>query len=213
MVTEDGSATAFNTPEGISVLEFWKRLLDAGVYEAGFEQGLGESVDPFVTGRVAMLYNGPWMLSTYERYGDDLHFGVVPPPAGPNGDQGSVMGGFGLMIPAAAQHPEEAWEFMKWWLAEPENALLWSQTSRNITGNLAALEDPYFQEDPYLPAFIETLNFARIRPPFPGYSPMEIDALIPAAQLFMQGQISAEDALNQAQQQGDIILQENNEIS
>ena len=213
MVTDDGSATSFNNEQGLSVLNFWQELLDAGVYEVGFEQGLGESVDPFVTGRIAMIYNGPWMLSTYETYGDELTFGVVPPPAGPNGDTGSVMGGFGLVIPAAAQHPDEAWEFMKWWLAQPENALLWAQTSRNIPGNLEALEDPYFQDDPYLPAFIETLQVARIRPPFAGYSPMEVDALIPAAQLFLQGGISAEDALAQAQQQGDIILVENNEVS
>lgn len=213
MLTDDGQLTDFNNEMGLSVLNFWKKLLDDGVYEPGFEQGLGESVDPFVTGRVAMLYNGPWMLSTYEKYGDDLHFGVVPPPAGPDGDMGSVMGGFGLVIPTGAQHPDEAWEFMKWWLAQPENALTWAQTSKNIPGNLEALNDPYFQEDPYLPAFIETLEIARIRPPFAGYSPMEVDALIPQAQLFLQGQVTAEEALNQAQQQGDPILQENNAVS
>src|SRR5690606_10429066 len=43
MFTDDGTATAFNSPEGLEVLEFWQSLLDAGVYEPGF----GEGVDAF----------------------------------------------------------------------------------------------------------------------------------------------------------------------
>jgi multiple sugar transport system substrate-binding protein len=191
-------------------LDFWNRLVNEHrVYEPGFETGLGEGQDAFVTGKVAMQYNGPWMLNFYKSYGDELEFGVVPPPAGPNGDQGSVMGGFGLAIPAGAQHPDEAWEFIKWWLAEPENALEWAKVSGNIPGNLEALEDPYFQEDPYLSPFVETLKFAKIRPPVAGYSPMEVDALIPQLQLFMAGNVSAEDALSTAQLDGDLILEEN----
>jgi multiple sugar transport system substrate-binding protein len=150
------------------------------------------------------------MITTYQRYGDDLDFGIVPPPAGPNGDQGSVMGGFGLVIPTAAEHPDEAWEFMKWWLAQPENALLWAQTSFNIPGNLETIQDPFFQDDAFWKPILDTLEFASIRPPFAGYSPMETDALIPALQLFMLGQLSAEDALSQAQQDGDVILEMEN---
>jgi multiple sugar transport system substrate-binding protein len=210
MLSEDNTLTNFNSEAGLAVLEYWNRLVNEnGVYETGFESGLGEGQDAFVTGKVAMQYNGPWMLNFYKSYGDELEFGVVPPPAGPNGDQGSVMGGFGLAIPASAQQPDAAWEFISWWLAEPENALEWAKVSNNIPGNLEALEDPYFQEDPYLKPFIDTLEFATIRPPVPGYSPMEVDALIPQLQLFMAGNVSAEDALNIAQLDGDLILEEN----
>lgn len=210
MMTEDNLKTNFNSEAGLAVLDFWNRLVNEHkVYEPGFETGLGEGQDAFVTGKVAMQYNGPWMLNFYKSYGDELEFGVVPPPAGPNGDQGSVMGGFGLAIPSGAQHPDEAWEFIKWWLAEPANALEWSKVSGNIPGNLAALEDPYFQEDPYLKPFVDTLTFATIRPPVAGYSPMEVDALIPQLQLYMAGSVSAQDALNLAQTDGDLILEEN----
>jgi multiple sugar transport system substrate-binding protein len=211
MVTEDGAQTNFNNEQGLAVLNFWDQLLNEDrVYQIGFEEGLGNESDAFVTGKVAMLYTGPWMITTYQRYGDDLDFGIVPPPAGPNGDQGSVMGGFGLVIPTAAEHPDEAWEFMKWWLAQPENALLWAQTSFNIPGNLETIQDPFFQDDAFWKPILDTLEFASIRPPFAGYSPMETDALIPALQLFMLGQLSAEDALSQAQQDGDVILEMEN---
>jgi multiple sugar transport system substrate-binding protein len=210
MLNEDNTATNFNNELGLSVLNFWGQLLNEDrVYELGFEAGLGEGQDAFVTGRVAMQYNGPWMLNFYKSYGDELDFGVVPPPAGPNGDQGSVMGGFGLAISATTEQPDAAWEFVKWWLAEPANAVEWARVSSNIPGNLEALEDPFFQEDPYLKPFVDTLLVARIRPPVPGYAPMEGDALIPQLQLFMAGNISAEEALQLAQEQGDLILMEN----
>jgi multiple sugar transport system substrate-binding protein len=210
MLTEDGSATNFNNEQGLAVLSFWDALVNEDrVYEPGFEAGLGEGQDAFVTGRMAMQYNGPWMLNFYKSYGDELDFGVVPPPAGPDGDQGSVMGGFGLAISATTEKADAAWEFVSWWLADPANALEWAKVSSNIPGNLEALEDPYFQEDPYLKPFIDTLLVAEIRPPVAGYSPMEVDALIPQLQLFMAGDLSAEEALQIAQEQGDLALFEN----
>lgn len=210
ILTEDNTQTNFNNEAGLAVLKFWDELVNVDkVYEQGFEAGLGEGQDAFVTGRVAMQYNGPWMLNFYKSYGDQLNFGVVPPPAGPNGDQGSVMGGFGLAIPASTDKAEAAWDFVSWWLAQPENAVEWAKVSSNIPGNLEALNDPFFQEDPYLKPFIDTLLFARIRPPVAGYSPMEVDALIPQLQLFMAGDLTAEEALRIAQEQGDIVLQEN----
>lgn len=208
MLADDGSKTNFNNEKGLEVLNFLARLLNEDrVYQVGFEEGLGGQTDAFVTGKVAMLYTGPWMITTYQKYGEDLDFGIVPPPAGPRGDRGSVMGGFGLIIPTAAEHPDEAWEFMKWWLAEPENALLWARTSFNIPGNLEAVQDPFFQDDPFWKPILDTLEFAKIRPPYAGYAPMEIDALIPALQLFRLGELTAEEALARAQQEGDAILE------
>lgn len=209
MLSDDGTKTAFNSSEGLEVLKYWKSLLDAGVYELGFDTESESGQDTFVTGQVAMTFTGPWMINTYKQYGDDLNFGIIPPPAGPDGDKGTVMGGFGLIIPTAAQNKDAAWEFVKWWLAQPENALKWAQTSFNLPGNVEAVESTYFQDDPYYRPVVEALEFAQIRPPVPGYSPMEIDALIPNLQLFMEGKVSAEEALIRAQRDGDRILAEN----
>lgn len=213
MLSEDGTKTGFNSEQGKQVLQFWDKLLNEDkVYKVGFEQGLGEGTDAFVTGKLAMQYTGPWMLSTYKKYGKDLDFGIVPPPAGPNGDKGSVMGGFGLVIPEGAKHKEEAWEFIKWWTANKDNALLWAKTSLNMPGLKEALEDPFFKDDPFWQPFMETLEFAKIRPAHPGYSVMENDGLIPNLQLFQQGEQSLEDTLNKAQSQGDKLLADNADV-
>ncbi|MDQ0062666.1 ABC transporter substrate-binding protein [Paenibacillus harenae] len=209
MLTDDGK-TNFNNEQGKQVLELWDRMLNKDkVYKVGFEQGLGEGTDAFVTGKLAMQYTGPWMLSTYKKYGKDLDFGIVPPPAGPNGDKASVMGGFGLVIPEGSKHQAEAWEFVKWWTANKDNALLWAKTSFNIPGYKPALEDPFFQDDPFWKPILDTLEFAKIRPQHPGYSVMEGDALTPNLQLLQQGKQSIEDTLSKAQSQGDKLLGDN----
>jgi len=210
MLTEDGKKTAFNSPEGLMVLNFWDRLLNEDkVYKVGFESGLGNDVDAFATGKVAMTYTGPWMLSTYKEYGKDLEFGIVPPPAGPNGDRGGMIGGFGLVIPSASKHKEEAWELMKWWLAEPENATMFGKVSLNIPGSKVAAQDEFFSaEDSLYKPFVETFEFAKIRPPVEQYSNMETKALIPQLQLFVEGKLTAEEALKKAQEMGDKILAE-----
>ncbi|ANE48690.1 ABC transporter substrate-binding protein [Paenibacillus swuensis] len=210
MLNADNTATNFNNEQGKAVLDLWDRMLNKDkVYKLGFETGLGEGTDAFVTGKLAMQYNGPWNLSTYKKFGKDLDFGVVAPPAGPNGDQASIMGGFGLVIPAGAKNKEEAWEFIKFWTANKDNALLWAKTSLNIPGFKPALEDPFFTEDPNLKPFIETLNTAKIRPQHSGYSVMEDDALLPNLDLFLNGKLSAEDTLKKAQQRGDQLLKDN----
>lgn len=209
MLTEDGK-TDFNNEQGKQVLEFWDRLMNKDkVYKVGFELGLGEGQDAFVTGKVAMLYSGPWMLSTYNKYGKDLDYGIVPPPAGPNGDKGSVMGGFGLVIPEGSKHKEEAWEFIKWWTANKDNALLWAKTSLNLPGYKPSMEDPFFKDDPKWQPFLETLEFAKVRPNHPGYSVMETDALAPNLQLNQQNKMSIDETLKKSQEEGDKMLKDN----
>lgn len=208
MVTEDGLNSTFNNEKGLAVLDYWSLLMEDGVYQLGFESGLGDGVDAFATGKVAMTYSGPWMLSTYNTYGKDLEYGIAPPPAGPNGDKGALLGGFGLVIPSKAKNKDAAWEFMKWWLAVPENAAEYCKMSLNIPGTISATADAFYAEDDLYTPFIETFEFAKIRPPFPQYANMETKAVIPQLQLFMEGKIDAEEALSKAQQMADKILKE-----
>jgi multiple sugar transport system substrate-binding protein len=210
MLNADNTKTAFNSPQGLRVLEFWNQLLNKDkIYETGFGRGEGNAQDPFVTGKIAMMYSGPWMINGYKKFGKDLDFGIVQPPSGPTGAKGGGMGGFGLAITQASKQKDAAWEFVKWWLADPKNALLWGKSSNNIPGNLRAANDAHFQKDPLWKGITDTLRFATIRPPVPGYPPMEGQALIPNVQLFLEGKQDAKAALQKAQETGDRILADN----
>ncbi|MFC3918708.1 ABC transporter substrate-binding protein [Deinococcus metalli] len=172
MLTPDGKKTAFNSPAGLKVLEFWDTLLNKDkVYEIGFGRGEGNAQDPFVTGKIAMGYNGPWNISSYRKYGKELDFGIAPPPKGPTGAQGAGMGGFGLALTQASKNKDAGWDFIKWWLATPANALMWGKSSNNIPGNLRAAGDAYFQKDAFWKPITDTLKFATIRRPCPAIHP------------------------------------------
>lgn len=204
LLNDDETKTAFNSPEGLEVLAFWQSLLDAGVYQQGF----GDTGDAFAEGRTAMKLDGPWALSTLDKV-DGLSYGVAQPPQGPDGDTGAYMGGFGLVIPEGAKNAEGAWEFMKWWTTEAENGVAFGEISGWIPANIDAANDPFFTEDEHYAAFIETMNYAQARPNVQGFSDVEGKALVPALERFLSGEISAEQALSDAQEQGDQILAKN----
>jgi multiple sugar transport system substrate-binding protein len=210
MLTSDLTKTNFNNEKGKQVLDFWDQLINKDkVYKVGFEKGLGDGTDAFATGKTAMLFTGPWNISSYKKFGKDLDFGIVPAPVGPNGDKGSVMGGFSLVIPEGSKNKEAAWEFEKWWLAQPENALLYAKTSMNLPGNKKAIVDPFFAADPFWKPILDSLEFAKIRPQHPGYSVMEGDGLQANLDLFLQGRQDAATTLKKAQEQGDKLLDQN----
>lgn len=204
LLNDDQTETAFNSPEGLEVLEFWQSLLDADVYQQGF----GDTGDSFAEGKTAMKLDGPWALSTLDKV-DGLDYGVVQPPAGPDGDKGAYMGGFGLVIPEGAKNAEGAWEFMKWWTTQPENGVAFGEIAGWIPANIEAANDPYFTEDEHYAAFIEAMDYAQTRPNVQGFSDVEGKALVPALERFLSGEISAEQALKDAQEQGDQILAQN----
>lgn len=204
LLTEDGTKTAYDSPEGVEVLDFWKSLMDDGVYTNGF----GDSNDVFAAGQAAMKYDGPWDVPNLDK-ADDLDWAVTEPVAGPGGDKGAVMGGFGLAIPTGAKQADGAWAFEKWWATKAENGVDFAKISGWIPANRASANDPFFTDDPRYAGFVKTLEYAKVRPDVPGYSDVEGKALTPALEKFMSGQLTAEQALAQAAKQGDQILQEN----
>ena len=201
MLNADGTATAFNNEHGLAVLDLWKNLLDNKVYQPGF----GEGVDAFAEGKAAMMYDGPWDLAKYDAV-DGLDYGVAEPLSGPDGDKGANMGGFALAMPQGAKDSEGAWAFMKWWAANTQNSVDFGKISGNIPAIKAAANDEYFTSDEHYAAIIKTLDYATIRPTVPGYPDMESKALVPALQKFMAGELTAQQALDQGQSQGDEVL-------
>lgn len=201
--TVDPAVAAFNNEKGLEVLNYWDQLMNEDkVYELGFEDAFGG--DGFKAGKVALSYNGPWSIQGYKDAG--LDFGVLEPPAGPNGDKFTGMGGFGLVIPNKAKNVDEAWEFIKWWTTQPENGVSFAKTSMNLPANIEAAADPYFMEDEHLKIFSVTMPYANIRSKAPSYSDFENLATIAQLQKFMAGEVTAEKALAEAEKQGNKIL-------
>lgn len=195
--------TAFNSPEGLEVLNFWDKLLHKDkVYDIGFEDGFGGN--GFKAGKVAITYDGPWSLADYKKA--NIDFGVMEAPVGPKGDKGAYTGGFGLVIPKGAKNADASWSFIKWWTTNPENGVNFAKISGWLPANKKAANDSYFTQSEQYAPFVKALDYATIRPKNTGYSDVEGLALIPQLQKFVAKEISAQGALKQAQTQGDKIF-------
>ena len=137
-LSADGKTCTLNGRPIVEALEWLTGVYDdlGGVkqvdaFNATFQ---GNDLDPFITGKVAMIVNGNWMLNTIATYKPDMNFGVAPAPvpawrlekarADPNFHAYLTWsGGFSWAIPASARHPELAWEFVHW-MSSPEAARL-----------------------------------------------------------------------------------------
>lgn len=206
LIEDNNKSIKFNNAEGQSVLNLWDELENTlNVYSRGFD----DDGSKFAAGKMAMMYDGPWALSNLNKV-DGLNYGVSLPLEGPNGDKGSIMGGFGLVIPQKANNENGAWDFMKWWTTKPENGIEFAKISGWLPANKVATQNDYFTKDPYYSVFVEALENAKTRPTVKGYSTIEDLALRPQLENFMNGNVSAEKALSTVDKEGNRILEEEN---
>lgn len=203
--TETDPATcAFNSEAGLKVLNFWDEMINQEkVYEIGFNEAYNNQA--FIAGKAAMMVSGPWDLNAVKEAG--INLGIVPCPAG-DGGYASCLGGFGLAIPALAAHPREAMDFIEWWACSAENSVLFTKINGYLPANVNAAEDPYIKDDEHLSAMFNAFQYGHIRPKTLGYASMESLAMTPQWQLFVNGEITAEEALKTAEEQGNAVLAE-----
>lgn len=196
---------AFNNEAGLAVLNFWDQMLNKDkVYETGFNEAYNGNA--FAAGKAAIYVSGPWDLNAVKAAG--INLGIMPCPGAPGHDPASSMGGFGLAIPALAAHPREAMDFIEWWALSAENSLLFTKLNGYLPANVDAANDPFIKDDPILSAMFGAFQYGRIRPKTLGFSTMEGLAMMPQWQLFVSGEISAQEALDAAERQGNTTLEE-----
>ncbi|HEX4141804.1 MAG TPA: ABC transporter substrate-binding protein [Candidatus Methylacidiphilales bacterium] len=71
--------------------------------------------DPFMSGKVALLFDGVWRYDYIQQFQPGLNFGIGPwPEAVPGIDDFTMADSDLLIIPRGAKHPREAWEFLKY---------------------------------------------------------------------------------------------------
>lgn len=79
--------------------------------------------DPYISGRVSMIVQGPWIANFIRLYAPDLDYAATPVPVeasicDPDRPAGMVEADI-LVIPRGCRHPEEAFAFVKW-MQRPE---------------------------------------------------------------------------------------------
>jgi multiple sugar transport system substrate-binding protein len=153
-------------------------------------------------GMYATIIDGPWAYPIIEGQFKDFEMKAAPMPHG-DGESTSVVGGENLVITQASENKELAAAFVRHMLSE-ESQLAMAEAGQISV--LPALADDMVEIEPSYEEYMDQLETARPRPPTPAWT--KIDEIIrKQVQLAIRGDLSAQEAMDQAVEQIDPLLQ------
>jgi len=127
-------------------------------FTAGF--GYGDQ-HGFTSERVAMMILPSNFPESIQRYKPDLDFGVCAIPTFRNRPTASSTATWWMAIPRGSNHPEAAWEFIKFVIEKETQLKTLAATKENLfPANRLAASDPRFLNKGYNSIFLDQLEFA-----------------------------------------------------
>lgn len=147
---KDGKPTATH-PNTIKGAAFYKELFDSKVIPLGVEEPVYRQL--FWEGKVAMIVDGPWMLTFVKDKNPSLypHIGVALLPFG---DRYGTAGFNLLGVPKGAKNKELALKYLEI-LARPEYQRMFLELTNLPPGSKDAMSAKFLKENPWYPPFIE----------------------------------------------------------
>lgn len=207
MISDDLSEWTINDPKVVEALEYWSSLVKDGLASPDGPQFL-DTVPWTSQGKnAAIVDGGPWFASWFddangEGWGAE-HLAFVPNPVGPTGDAASTTGGGSWFVPSDAENKDAAWKFARW-MSQPEQQIQWYEIFKNMPALKAAWDEPEMQGDPLLDTVRESLEVGVPRPNVPTWSQVG-DMIGQQIETVVRGDVSAQDALDEAQKQAEAI--------
>jgi multiple sugar transport system substrate-binding protein len=138
------------------VFSFFRACYAERIFPRTFFQG----GDPFILGKKATHFSGPWEVATIRKFAPGMEYGTAPLPV-PDSLTGEVYthGDFkNISIFSTTRHPEAAWAFAQY-LLRAESDLLLLQYCDQIPVRRDLLTNPlftaYFKANPMMVGFAE----------------------------------------------------------
>ena len=203
ILTPDGKRAAFNSPAGVKALTFLQRLVvkDKAVY---LDSGNGNYANLFNSGRIAMLYTGPWDLASFP----DVNYGVQILPGDRNHQTISGPDNW-VLFNNGVRRSVAAWNFMKWFLSPKEHMRIALATGQ-LPIRRSELKLPgyktYVKKYKGTATFVQNLANAKKSRPVTDKYPRISQAIGQAVQAVLLGKAQPKAALDQAAGQVDSIL-------
>lgn len=200
LLSEDGRKPAFDSAAGKAALQQLQDLAvtDRSVYLDGGNQNY---LNLFNGGKIAMLWTGPWDLSSIN---SDVDYGVTVLP-GYNGDHQTIAGpDLYLLFDHSDARTDTAWQFVQW-LTSAEVHLRYAIQTGDLPLRKSETQLPDYQKFlakyPGNAVFVQNLdNVKQARPNLAAY-PEISTAIGQMVQSVLLGQAQPADALKSAEQQ------------
>ncbi|HAF71507.1 MAG: ABC-type sugar transport systems permease component [Acetothermia bacterium 64_32] len=194
-LSEDLSAPAFNSEAGVRALQFWVDLIHTYQISPLAPWGL------FGRGEAAMVMDGSWMTQFFPMQ-VNFELGAAPFPYPADGEPATNMGGEQIFIFKGDPDLQQvAWDFITWFTGT-EIQVQWDRLTGFMPIRRSVAQDPAYiawvkNARPLLLPFVESMQYARPRPPVPEY-PRISDIVANYIQEALYGRMTPADALDKA---------------
>ena len=207
LMSADGKEIYFNTPENVEALQLWLDLQNK--YHC-MAPGIVQWTDmptQFLAGEVAMIYHTTGNLTNIKNNAN-FNFGVAFLPAGRQWGAPTGGGNFYITNGISEERQQAAWKYIKY-MCSTENAAQWSIDTGYVATRESCYETPvlkaYYEGFPQALVAYEQLPYAQ--PELTTYSAAEMWRILnDNIQAAVTGEMTAEEALEAAQEQGDELL-------
>jgi ABC-type glycerol-3-phosphate transport system substrate-binding protein len=191
----DKMAAAFNSPAGVSALQFWTNLENQKLMPPGAATLTEDDVKgPFIAGKLAMFTSGPWSVGSLKTAGIKGKWSVAPLPKGKT--RASVLGGLDVVVLNNSKHKAEAAKFLAW-LYQDKIQSGWDRALGFIPVKKTLYATPAFKNNPLSKQFYASLQISRSRPVVPQAAQVD-NALGQAVQSALSGAQTPQAALDAA---------------
>ncbi|MDR1625189.1 MAG: extracellular solute-binding protein, partial [Spirochaetia bacterium] len=196
-VVDANNQPAFNSPEGVKALEFYKQLVQYSI-PGVLQNGEKEKRANFAGGNIAMMFEGPWGIAIQKGFNKDKEFGVVTLPK--STATGTIVRGSLLALPASlsGKKAEGAWLAIKY-LTGPEGSEIFCSGSGDLPANKVTAAKPFITQNKYMKGFLDQMDLpnAQALPHLP--SQVELNRLLTIEiQNFVSDKKTAKQALDDA---------------
>ncbi len=185
-----------NSEGAIKGLEFYKDLYDAGAPPGSSNWYMGENIDAYKSGQVAMQMNFAFIwpgVNADPNVGGDKS-GYFPNPAGPAG-QFAQLGGQGISVVSYSSKQAAALEYIKWF-AQPTIQAQWWELG-GYSALKAVVEDPGFaSSQPYAQTFLDSMAIVKDFWAEPSYAELLLAMQARVHNYVIAGKGTAKEALD-----------------
>ena len=151
-----------NSPGAVEGLEFYKALYDCCTAPGTSNTYMGEGIDAYKSGQVAMQMN---FAFTWPGFEVDPNVGggktgYLVNPAGPGGERFAQLGGQGISVVANSDNVDGALAYIKWFAQKDVQDKWWSLGGFSTLR--AVVEDPGFAtSQPYAQTYLDSMAIVK----------------------------------------------------
>lgn len=192
LTDDDMTKATLDTPEGLEALKYYTEFLTKYKVapESSVTNNSGNNRTLFINKRVAMYIDGQAGVRTVQNE-SDIDVGICLWP-GKDGPTTAGLGGYYLAMPKNAEHKEDAWTFIEYFLSEEVQSWFPIAFPANLAAQNAERFNNYRDEH-----FREQLDYTRNFPPIAD-TPTAQTIIMDMIQAVLSGMSAPEDALAEA---------------